>query len=189
MAASPQRAIGMNRESGMFKKILCPLDGSDHARSALALAIDLAKKYDAGLVLAHVLMRHSDQAALAHFARVEGLMRHVQPELQRLQGMEARLEVGAAVDERVVSSRVLTEVGQHILDDACADAKHGGVDSVSTVLMDGDAADLILRCVDEREIDCVVMGSRGLGEIKGLFLGSVSHKVASRAPCTCIAVK
>lgn len=173
----------------MFNKILCPLDGSDHARKALALAVDLAQKYGAELLFAHVLMRHSDQEALAHFARVEGLSRHVQPELQRLKGMEARLEVGAAVDERIVSSRVLAEVGQHILDDACADAKHGGVDAVSAVLMDGDAADLILRCVHERGIDCVVMGSRGLGEIKGLLMGSVSHKVASRAPCTCIAVK
>ena len=173
----------------MFNHILCALDGSDHARKALALAIDLAKKYDAQLVLAHVLMRQSDQEALAHFARVEGLSRHVEPELQRLQGMEARLEVGAAVDERIVSSRVLAEVGQHILDDACADAKHGGVDSVGTLLMDGDAADQILRCVQKRGIDCVVMGSRGLGDIKGLFMGSVSHKVANRASCTCIAVK
>lgn len=38
-------------------------------------------------------------------------------------------------------------------------------------------------------IDCVVMGSRGLSELQGLFLGSVSHKVANHAPCTCITVK
>ena len=173
----------------MFTRILCPLDGSEHARKALALAIDLAKKYDAELLLAHVLLRHSDQAALKHFAEVEGLARHVEPELRRLQGMDARLEVGTAYDDRVVSSRVLVEVGQHILDDAVGDARVAGVKKVDTLLLDGDAADSVLRCIEERGVDCVVMGSRGMSDIKGLFMGSVSHKVANRAPCTCIAVK
>jgi len=37
--------------------------------------------------------------------------------------------------------------------------------------------------------DPIVMGSRGLSDLKGLFQGSVSHKVSSRAPCTCLMVK
>ena len=35
----------------MFKKILCPTDGSGHANKALNLAIDLVDKYDAELVI------------------------------------------------------------------------------------------------------------------------------------------
>ena len=35
----------------------------------------------------------------------------------------------------------------------------------------------------------VVVGSRGLSEIRGLLLGSVSHKVCQLAPCTCVTVK
>ena len=35
----------------------------------------------------------------------------------------------------------------------------------------------------------VFLGSRGLGDAKGLLLGSVSHKVMHLAPCTCVAVK
>ena len=38
----------------MFNKILCPTDGSDHAYKALDLAIDMAKKYAAELVILHV---------------------------------------------------------------------------------------------------------------------------------------
>jgi nucleotide-binding universal stress UspA family protein len=34
-----------------------------------------------------------------------------------------------------------------------------------------------------------VLGSRGLSEPKALFLGSVSHKVANLAECTCVTVK
>ncbi|MDH3673433.1 MAG: universal stress protein [Gammaproteobacteria bacterium] len=173
----------------MFKKILCPLDGSAPAKQALALAIDMAKKHDIPLVLLHALLRVTDFSEFQHFAKVEGLAERVEPEVKRLQGMEARLEVGSAYDERAVSSRVLVEVGQHILDYAKFEAEHNGVREVSILLVDGDPADQILRCIDEQDIDCVVMGSRGLSGIKGFFLGSVSHKVTNRAPCTCIAVK
>jgi nucleotide-binding universal stress UspA family protein len=83
----------------------------------------------------------------------------------------------------------LVEVGQHILDGAKGHAEQKGLKNVDARLESGDPADTILRCIDEENIDCVVMGSRGLNNLKGLFLGSVSHKVANRAPCTCIAVK
>ena len=48
----------------MFKKILCPTDGSLHAYKALDLAIDLAKKYAAELVILHVPHRFENIAAL-----------------------------------------------------------------------------------------------------------------------------
>ena len=36
---------------------------------------------------------------------------------------------------------------------------------------------------------CAVDGSEHAGDAKRLLLGSVSHKVASRASCTCISAK
>jgi nucleotide-binding universal stress UspA family protein len=41
----------------------------------------------------------------------------------------------------------------------------------------------------EHDIQLVVMGSRGLGPIKEMMLGSVSHKVAQLAPCPVMIVK
>jgi nucleotide-binding universal stress UspA family protein len=35
----------------------------------------------------------------------------------------------------------------------------------------------------------IFLGSRGLGDIKGLLMGSVSHKVTQLAECTCVSVK
>jgi len=173
----------------MYKKILCPMDGSDHAGRALELAITLAKMFEAQLIISHALLRHANASDLKHFARIEGLAAQVKPEMQRLGAIDARLDVDPSSDDRMVPSRVLTEIGQHILDDAKLDAKEAGVGKVDTVLMDDDAADGILRCIKERGVDCVIMGSRGLSDLKGLFLGSVSHKVMNQAPCTCIAVK
>ena len=159
----------------MFKKILCPTDGSDHAYKALDLAIDMAKKYSADLVIMHVPHRSESIDNLRRFAEIEGLAPHVNEELNRLSAMDFRMPAitESALRDAGISERLLVELGENI------------TSRVET----GDPADRILECVDKENIDCVVMGSRGLNDIKGLFLGSVSHKVANRAPCTCIAVK
>ena len=175
----------------MFNKILCSVDGSDHSNKALDLAIDMAKKYDAPLVILHVPHRSGNIDALQRFAEIEGLADHVNTEIKRLQSMEPGLNIatGSAFRDSGISPGLLVEVGQHIIDGAKGRAEQNGLENVDARLGGGDPADSILRCIDEENIDCVVMGSRGLSDIKGLFLGSVSHKVANHASCTCITVK
>ena len=42
----------------MFKQIIVPTDGSSHARRAVDLAADLASKYNAEILILHVLLRN-----------------------------------------------------------------------------------------------------------------------------------
>ena len=172
----------------MFKRILCPLDGSDHARKAMDLAIRLAWSNDAELVFLHNMLVTAASEELERFAEIEGLSHAVQPEVTRLRAVEGRLEYGYQEPPQG-GNRAYVEIGQAILDDAKEKATEAGVKTVDTILTDGDAANQILRAIDERDADCVVLGSRGLSDMRALFLGSVSHKVLNRAPCTCIAVK
>ncbi|NQU72224.1 MAG: universal stress protein, partial [Rhodospirillales bacterium] len=48
---------------------------------------------------------------------------------------------------------------------------------------------VIIEYAEQHDIDMIVIGSRGLGDLKGMLLGSVSHKVAHLAECSCITVK
>lgn len=171
----------------MIAKILCPVDGSDHADKALDLALDLADKYGAELHLIHALMLSANSKELQRFAQIEGLAKRVTDEATRMRAIEGRLDLGIA--DEPISPRVLTEVGQKVLDNAAEDAREKGVNVKGAYLVNGDAAKRILDCIREKDIDCVIMGSRGLSDLKSLFMGSVSHKVANHAPCTCIAVK
>ena len=54
---------------------------------------------------------------------------------------------------------------------------------------EGDAAEKILEIAKSKGVDTIVLGSRGLGGVRSLLMGSVSSKVCHAAPCTCIIVK
>lgn len=60
---------------------------------------------------------------------------------------------------------------------------------LKTEALEGPAAEAILNVVQVRDIDLVIMGTRGRGGLKGLLLGSQSQKVVSHAPCPVMLVK
>lgn len=60
---------------------------------------------------------------------------------------------------------------------------------VKTEILEGPAAEVILRVADVRESDLIVMGSRGRGTLRGLLLGSQSQKVLQHAPCPVMIVR
>ncbi len=78
--------------------------------------------------------------------------------------------------------------GQEILNDACKRIGHAPFD-VEEDLLEGPAADAIVSVVEARNADLVVMGTRGMGSLKGLLFGSVSAKVTQYAPCSVLVVR
>lgn len=56
--------------------------------------------------------------------------------------------------------------------------------SFSTVVRSGAPAREIVALAEEEKCDLIVMGSRGLGKIMGLILGSVTKEVVQTAPCS-----
>lgn len=53
----------------------------------------------------------------------------------------------------------------------------------------GDPAAAILEIAEKEAADLVVIGSRGLGALSGLVMGSVSQKLVHLAPCPVLIVK
>ena len=76
--------------------------------------------------------------------------------------------------ERAMSKgrEVLAEATQHLLD--------AGVE-VNLQIVEGPAAEAILRYAETEGCDLIIMGSRGLGMLQGLLLGSVSYRVLHHA--------
>lgn len=157
----------------MFSKILVATDGSSHAQSAIDVATDLAGKYNAELVLLHVLQRNVSDS-LRHMAEVE---------------YGATLHAGGSAQSEAALYEAITDIGRRILERGRDLAAEKGVDKVRMLTTEGDPAHQIIDTAKEQGADLIVMGSRGLSDLKGLLMGSVSHKVSQLATCTCITVK
>ncbi len=56
-------------------------------------------------------------------------------------------------------------------------------------VLEGDAAEELIRYAKEVQADILICGSRGLGNFASLLLGSVAHKLVTYAPCPVMVIK
>lgn len=61
--------------------------------------------------------------------------------------------------------------------------------SVKTKLVQGNAGSIILDFCEKWKYDIIVMGSRGLGKIKELVMGSVSSKIVHHSSCPVMIIR
>jgi nucleotide-binding universal stress UspA family protein len=87
--------------------------------------------------------------------------------------------------EKIYASR--KGAAQAILDDASQRLDPTTV-SVQKELKEGSEAESILKVAENCQADLIVMGTRGLGAVKGLLVGSVSRKVIHYADCPVMVV-
>lgn len=151
----------------MITRILVAIDGSQHAWKALDLASDLARLHDAELVVVHIVPYEPLPEALRDFAKVEGI----------------------PMEEETARYHQSLSLGDALTREAQSVARKKGVGKVVGHTLEGKPAAAILDAATRERVDMIVMGSRGLSDPKALLLGSVSHKVANLAECTCVTVK
>ena len=84
---------------------------------------------------------------------------------------------------------VLRKVAETVLKVARQKAEKIGAKKVKTAIGTGDPATSILGFAKRRKVDMVVVGTRGLGKLKGTILGSVSRKIANSAETSCLIVR
>lgn len=169
-------------------RILVPTDGSAPAAKALDLACGLATAFGADLKLLHVLERGVSPRGLRAGVDVERLDVETRNALE--EAASAGTLAGAMAGPRQrVPDLALQKIGEQVLANASRAAADQGVGEVDGLLRDGDPAGVILATAEAEQADLIVMGMRGLGELQGLLLGSVSYKVNHLAPCTCITVR
>ncbi len=144
----------------MFKEIVVAFDGSDHSEAALLMACDIATKYGARLHLVHA------------------------PELY-----DQAISMGAAAVVVPVSEETFQASGEVVIGKAKQLAQEQGQEFASVEILHGPPADSILSTANARHADLIVLGRRGMGQLKGVLLGSVSQKLASIAQCAVLTVK
>ena len=99
-----------------------------------------------------------------------------------------RSEVVAPVigrDAEISFLKSVREGARAALDEALAALPEGV--TATAELLEGDVVDE-LASLDEREIDVLVMGSRGYGPVRRVLLGGVARRLIRRAACPLIVV-
>ncbi len=146
-------------------RILLATDGSESALRAAELSGQLSRHMGAVVDIVHVV-RDNDLSYPGLYGYITDY-----PDLEEYYAIRR-----AAMES--AGSRIVTETAR-IVEDA-----GGSVDHEEVVV--GDPAHQIVETANLLKSDLIVMGRRGLGEIGGLVLGSVSHKVAQLSEKTLI---
>jgi len=135
----------------MFSKILFPTDGSEFAQARLGKAVELAKHFNASLVVFHALPRyhyplHLDMTPFSFPTREE---------------FDAQSRARA----------------QHALDAVSQAAAQAGVSCSTRTMAEVPAAEAIVQAAQDEGCDLICMASHGQSGFSGAFLGSNATKV------------
>ncbi|MEN4006268.1 MAG: universal stress protein [Methanobacterium sp.] len=148
----------------MYKKILLPTDGSEHANKALKHAIWIAGLSGAELIALNVIEISSLVGLPA-----EDLIIRIK-ELLKEEGRRSLEKVSKLVEE----SRTENERREEI--------------KLTMVTEEGSPADIIVKKIKEEDIDLVVMGTSGKHGLDRFLLGSVTENVVRSATCPVLVV-
>jgi nucleotide-binding universal stress UspA family protein len=147
----------------MFKKILVAVDGSKAALRAMEQAIEFQQMTpETEIFLICVYKHHSLFAASLSFGRPEDMQ---------------------------IPDETLAGYAKEIVEHAKAKAIEKDGKHVRGFVKGGRPSKMIVEFAKDKDIDLIVMGAYGTHSDKdGLLLGSVSHRVASLAPCPTLIV-
>lgn len=156
----------------MYKRILVPYDKSEPARHALAEALALAAgALEAEITVLNVVDWHDYNAETFKIAsRMSGV-------LGDSLDVEELSSVGAAA-VREASDKIAESIADIVK----------GAKGVNIAIVNGSPHDAITAYAAEGGYDCIVMGHRGLGAVRGM-LGSVCYSVLHKTCKPVLVVK
>ena len=176
-----------------MQMIVVAVDWSGHSERAVELASDMASKYGAKLVAVHVIPDKpipSDERHLAEIEFADEIKKYPGSGLTAKSLGGTSREMLQVLSEHESKDRALRSIlGDKLLKRVKRVAQGKGVESVETVRTEGNVADNILKAAKECKADLIVVGSRGMGALGEMFLGSVSHKVNQLSDISVVTVK
>ncbi len=147
----------------MINKLLVALDGSHHSLKAVDYACTIAAALKAKVILLYVLKPQELPEGLREYA-----------ELEHVSGLD--------ID-------ILKKVAGHLVSNAEKRAREKGVDDIVGEVEEGPVARTIVARAKHHDVDMIVVGSRGMGNIEATLRGGVSHRVELLAECAVLTVK
>jgi len=144
------------------KKILAPIDFSEHSMEAMRGAMELAKDFGAEVHLMHVIAPHRTFIPLPLATNAE--------ESRELVREAAMIEQAEEELARIKKN------------------EFGDSNKVTTFAVVGHPVQKLVDYAKEQAIDLIVMSTRGRGGIEHMLIGSVTEILVRSAPCSVLVV-
>ena len=146
----------------IYKRILVPIDFSEHSERTVSYAVKFASRYEATVQILHVFeVPDYVVTPFARRKRPEAVKAHVDTAEQ-----EAREHL-AAVEQELLNRGL----------------------KVESYLRVGSPFDEIVRTANHLNVDLIIIGSHGCSPLTRLLVGSTAERVVEHAPCPVLVVK
>ncbi len=147
----------------MINKLLIALDGSNHSLKAVDYASEIAAALKAKVIILYVVKAYELPEGIREYA-----------ELEHIPGTDLE---------------ILKKVAGDLVSNTEKRARENGVDDVVGEVQEGPVARTIIARALHHDVDLIVVGSRGLGNIEATLRGGVSHRVELLAKCPVLTVR
>lgn len=143
----------------MYKRILVPIDGSEHSLKALEVAKELGEQFKSEIYILSVIQ-----------------------EVTRIDPVPASYAVIDVIPEGAV------DITKQILEKAEMNIRPYDY-KIQIEYKIGKPAEEILKYANDKDVGLIVIGNRGLGAFSRTFLGSVSNKVINNTKRPVLLIK
>jgi nucleotide-binding universal stress UspA family protein len=146
----------------IFSKILIAIDGSDASMDAADYAISISKQHNAELLYALHVIHPADINLFGATGEMSAAAYHI-------------------ID--------IDKEAQKYLDKVKLKANEKNIQIKTEVIASTNTAGGIVDYAEDKDVDLIVIGTRGKSGFKKMLLGSVASKVVTYAHCPVLVVK
>ncbi|MRN68795.1 MAG: hypothetical protein FIO04_03755 [Nitrosopumilales archaeon] len=148
-----------------IKTILIAIDKSGYKEKIISYAVTLAKSLGAQIIAIHVI----DKSSLGAAGDLLGYYR------------------GGNIEEY---EKEMKKKGEILLAEVEATVrKNGNINVTGAVLVDSSVANAIINYAENKRVDLILVGARGMAGIEKFILGGVATKIISHAQCPVLAIR
>lgn len=145
-----------------IKRIVVPVDYSEHAQATLEYAATLAERFGASIDVVHVWDRPSYVPDTA--------------------------VIGKPGEPERSLADLIRENAEHEMTEFLKRTKLPPGVTVTHHLVSGEPASAVIKLLEHRDADLVILGTHGRAGVKHLLLGSVAEKLVRLSPIPVITV-
>ena len=147
----------------MIKKILVATDASVASGRAVSFAARLSVQHEAELLILNVIR-----------------------DMQLPEELKDAPEFESFLNAR---DDLMRHAADQILENAKQKARKDGAKNIQTAIGSGDPATSVAGFARRRNVDLIVVGTRGLSKIKAAAMGSVSRKLLDLTDVNCLVIR